>query len=288
MVSWNDGHIDTLRRMWSDGDSAAVVAAALGCSRNAVIGKVSRLGLERRETRREVKRGASRRGATHVMQTALPVMQTALPVMRTALPVLLAPQSEFLLDDALNDDALTTEDVPSCDDAFVGAGSALLALTERACRWPIGDPRSRDFSFCCAERVRGAYCESHSRMAWICGAILFMLSLFTVDLSFARDSGQWTQSSPELREWFRRQQNPTNHVPCCSEADGSYVEEDIRNGHYWVRFDLTGGEWMPVPDEIVIHDPNRNGAPVIWWYYDGGQHKIENLKFRCYAPGGGF
>lgn len=101
--------------------------------------------------------------------------------------------------------------------------------------------------------------------------------------------GQWAQADPELRKWFRNQTSPATGGNCCSEADGTYVEEDIRyddagKGHYWIKFDKTEGQWMPVPDEIVIHDPNRNGAPVVWWFYDSDEAR---LGFRCYAPGGG-
>ena len=39
---------------------------------------------------------------------------------------------------------------------------------------------------------------------------------------------------------------------------------------------------MPVPPDAVIYDPNRNGAPVVWWYIEYGGYHI-----RCYAPGAG-
>jgi hypothetical protein len=63
-----------------------------------------------------------------------------------------------------------------------------------------------------------------------------------------------------------------------ASSDGIYAEEDIRDGHYWTRFEKTNG----IPDEVVIRSPNPNGAPIAWWFYEGG-----NLKIRCYAPGGG-
>jgi hypothetical protein len=66
----------------------------------------------------------------------------------------------------------------------------------------------------------------------------------------------------------------------CNEADGTYAEEDIRNGVYWTRFELTKGEWIPVPADVLIKDPNRNGAPVAWWCFQDGK-----LQIRCYAPG---
>jgi hypothetical protein len=88
------------------------------------------------------------------------------------------------------------------------------------------------------------------------------------------------QCIARLRDWFRSQKSPKTGALCCNEADGLFAEEDIRDGHYWARW--SGHDWLPVPDEVVIHDPNRHGAPVVWWYVERGVTKI-----RCYAPGGG-
>ena len=101
--------------------------------------------------------------------------------------------------------------------------------------------------------------------------------------------GQYSVQPKEVQEWFRSQRNPNNGVYCCDEADGVYAEEDIRHDRYWVRFDAcnlatgcakTG--WIAVPPDAVIYDPNRNGAPVVWWYIESNQYRI-----RCYAPGAG-
>ena len=97
-----------------------------------------------------------------------------------------------------------------------------------------------------------------------------------------RDSGRYAQADPAVSQWFRSQVSPKTGGNCCSEADGEYAEEDIRNGHYWTRWPRGDGEWHEVPDDVVIYDPNRNGAPVVWWYWENGEPKI-----RCYAPGGG-
>ena len=120
---------------------------------------------------------------------------------------------------------------------------------------------------------------------------LFLTILVTL-LAFqalAREQwpGQYSQMEPELRFWFNNQRNPTTKIPCCSTADGSYVEEDIRDGHYWVRFDKTNGEWREVPDDVVIRDPNKNGAAVVWYYYESGIVSPRMLKFRCFSPGAG-
>lgn len=95
--------------------------------------------------------------------------------------------------------------------------------------------------------------------------------------------------SPEEREWFRSQRNPQTGSLCCSEADGTYAEEDIRGNEYWTRFEFrrsAGAEpertgWVKVPPECVIHNPNRHGAPTVWWYWNG------EPGIRCYAPGAG-
>jgi len=49
-MSWTDERVELLRKLWSDGLSASQVAAELGAgiTRNAVIGKIHRLGLAER------------------------------------------------------------------------------------------------------------------------------------------------------------------------------------------------------------------------------------------------
>jgi len=129
------------------------------------------------------------------------------------------------------------------------------------------------------------------------GLALLAFALFLAEPAPARTlyPGQWAQVDPEIRRWFNNQivpAGPAKGASCCSEADGVYAEEDLRNGHYWTRFqwkkwdsDSTqyapaDSEWMEVPDDTVIHDPNRHGAPVVWWWVVGNK-----LTIRCFAPG---
>jgi hypothetical protein len=108
-------------------------------------------------------------------------------------------------------------------------------------------------------------------------ALLFLLFLSD---AFARDLGQYSQVSPSVRQWFRDQKSPKTGMICCTEADGSEAQEDIRNGHYWTTWPAVAPVWYEVPDEVVIRDPNLSGHPVVWVYYEQGE-----LKIRCYAPG---
>ena len=119
-----------------------------------------------------------------------------------------------------------------------------------------------------------------SLLAVFACATLMFANLFSQ--LFARDNGQWNDIDPKVRQWFREQKSPKTGGYCCNESDGTYAEEEMREGHYWTRFEQSNGKWIPVPDEVVICDPNRNGAPVAWWYFEKGI-----LQIRCYAPGGG-
>ncbi len=98
--------------------------------------------------------------------------------------------------------------------------------------------------------------------------------------------GQYDNIPPSVRKWFQDQRVPGTQKSCCTVADGTYAEEDIRGGSYWTRFEAFGQvtPWMEVPPETVIHDPNKNGAPVVWFYRD---NEAAPIKVRCYSPGGG-
>jgi hypothetical protein len=111
--------------------------------------------------------------------------------------------------------------------------------------------------------------------------------------SFGRDNGQYAQVNPEVREWFQNQIDPRTKQLCCSIADGTYAEEDIRDGHYWARWrintwDDNGNlvasdkmtDWIQVPDGAVITNPSPNGSPVVWYGFTNG-----NPFIRCYVPG---
>ena len=48
MMSWDEKDVALLKKLWAAGRSAAQIARRLGCSRNAVCGRLTRLGLKRR------------------------------------------------------------------------------------------------------------------------------------------------------------------------------------------------------------------------------------------------
>ncbi len=82
------------------------------------------------------------------------------------------------------------------------------------------------------------------------------------------------------QQWLLQQRNPVNKISCCDQKDAEMVEEDIRDGIYWVRSHMTSGQWVRVPPENVIRAPNLFGRPVAWF-----RHQIGGVLVFCYAPG---
>ena len=76
----------------------------------------------------------------------------------------------------------------------------------------------------------------------------------------ARDTnGRWSYLAADMREWFKGLHAQRTGIVCCDEADGWRVDDvdwESNDGHYRVRL---YGEWVPVPDETVVTEPNRFG-----------------------------
>ena len=108
--------------------------------------------------------------------------------------------------------------------------------------------------------------------------IPLLLAVLASQLGHARDRGQFANSNPEIKAWFDTLRSGKG--PCCSDADGSAVSDvdwESGNGHYRVRID---GEWIDVPDEAVITEPNRVGRTMVWPIRGYG-----GLTIRCFMPG---
>ena len=110
----------------------------------------------------------------------------------------------------------------------------------------------------------------------IAGAVV--LTVLAAQLGHARDRGQFANSTPEMKAWFEGLRSGKG--PCCSDADGtalSDVDWESASGHYRVRID---GEWVNVPDEAVITEPNRIGRTMVWPI-----RGYLGTSIRCFMPG---
>ncbi|MEO6360682.1 MAG: GcrA family cell cycle regulator [Sphingomicrobium sp.] len=201
-MSWTDERIERLKKMWSDGSTASQIADELGgVSRNAVIGKAHRLGLDARpspvKAGEEKKKEAGSGTAAQSQLAAAPKPKaeapskpapTAEPRARETQPV--APQLIPARPGAENvqyrsvgpggfirqgpgdtqapiPPAPPRRLVPAKPSAEVADKTSLLELNERICKWPMGHPGEPDFHFCGAAANPGfPYCVQHCGVAY--------------------------------------------------------------------------------------------------------------------------
>ena len=110
---------------------------------------------------------------------------------------------------------------------------------------------------------------------------LVLLLLTTALPLFARDRGQFANSTPEMKAWFDALKS--GRGPCCSDADGVVVSDgdwDTKDGRYRVRLD---GEWADVPDDAVVKEPNRAGRAMVWSMPFRAED--DAITIRCFMPG---
>ena len=150
--TWNAERVDALKRCFAAGLSCGQIAREIGVTRNAVIGKMNRLGLTR------PKDVLVRRLSRERLPRPPRPMRTIWSRERRAS---VAAQQQMLL--AAFDEPSPCAEVPILN----GRGCTLLELGRQECRWPISAPGADDFSFCGNAPVKGLpYCVGHARMAY--------------------------------------------------------------------------------------------------------------------------
>jgi len=151
-MSWTDDRVEMLKKLWAEGLSASQIASELGgVTRNAVIGKVHRLGLAGR-----AKSPGTAAPRTRKARATSPMLRISRPAVRgnTALAQLYETELDPQPD-------LADNVIP------LGQRRTLLELTEETCRWPIGDPGTPEFFFCGGQTITSLpYCAHHSRIAY--------------------------------------------------------------------------------------------------------------------------
>lgn len=181
-MSWTDDRVEILKKLWVEGQSASQIAKELGgVTRNAVIGKVHRLGLSNRATSSsssksdtksktsvksmsDTKRVSNKTSASKVTSANSPseprsnVTSLRRQIIPAGQPLPPQPSANEISPEAL---------------ARVGEIEkkakkiSLLELTERTCKWPVGDPATEEFWFCGLPSQAGKpYCEAHVGVAF--------------------------------------------------------------------------------------------------------------------------
>ena len=154
---WTDERVELLKKLWSEGLSASQIAGRLGgVTRNAVIGKVHRLGLAGRATTSRMKTHRARpRPAAAGAAATRPQKQRFPAAGNPVVRALSQPEAEPFIP------AQEELDIP------LKERKTIQTLGECNCRWPIGDPQQADFHFCGKEKLPGLpYCQFHARRAF--------------------------------------------------------------------------------------------------------------------------
>ena len=158
-AAWTNDRVDLLRQLWANGSTATVIAATLGISRSAVLGKVFRLRLGAAPIQTPQQRSSTNH-ATAMLDTA-----------KSAASILdLGPASQQIAPArrrwGAKRGALQKVQGPPA----IARGKSLFELTNTTCRWPHGRPGTGKFFFCGApgaDLERGMpYCTKHARRAY--------------------------------------------------------------------------------------------------------------------------
>ena len=186
-MAWSDERVAILKKMWLEGSSASEIAKELGnITRNAVIGKVHRLGMSNRDTnnlksgsstsnaKKSVRRGRppkvnkeeKKRGRPHKLKDPGDLPGTFDVTEKSTT----SSAKEMRLDENKTKVAsdLSEETLQNILKVEMKSKKiSLMELTERTCKWPIGDPATDTFWFCGHESEPGKpYCKTHISIAF--------------------------------------------------------------------------------------------------------------------------
>jgi GcrA cell cycle regulator len=159
-ISWTEDRVELLKKLWADGLSASQIAAEMGgVTRNAVIGKVHRLGLSGRAKSPSTGAPRPRKPSTRAPSHPLGVRHHHAVRGNTAL----APAYRPDIDPFAVIMPVAREDVV----VPMSERVTITELREAMCRWPLGDPTTPEFRFCGAKSDIGTpYCLYHGRIAY--------------------------------------------------------------------------------------------------------------------------
>ena len=136
-MGWTDEQVEELKRLWEKGLTTGEIGKALGVSKNAVVGKAHRLGLNGRPS-------PIRRGDEETEETVSEAVEKKKETKAAASKKSTAKEKEKRKLFTVND------------------------LTSTSCRWPIGDPKDEDFHFCGKEALPDKpYCAEHAAIAYV-------------------------------------------------------------------------------------------------------------------------
>jgi GcrA cell cycle regulator len=181
-ISWTDDRVEILKKLWGEGQSASQIAKELGgVTRNAVIGKVHRLGLSNRATSSSSSKSDTKsKTSVKSMSNTKKVLNKTSASKVTSANSPAEPRSNVTslrrqiipagqpLPPQPSANEISPEALARVNEIEKKAKKiSLLELTERTCKWPVGDPATEEFWFCGLPSQAGKpYCEAHVGVAF--------------------------------------------------------------------------------------------------------------------------
>ncbi len=147
-MAWTNERVVQLKKLWIEGYSASQIATHLGdTTRNAVIGKIHRLGLSARNKNRDnIQKIKGKRINLEQKKTEKQTLESRKKI----------KEKTNFKQYALHPKKLSN-----------GEYATVLTLVEYMCKWPVGDPDNKNFLFCGRKTVEGLpYCEAHTELAY--------------------------------------------------------------------------------------------------------------------------
>lgn len=141
-MSWNDENVARLKELWDQGLPTAQIGKLLNFTKNAVVGKAHRIGLERRPS--PIRRTAVKPDRKKARSPIMPILNFESQNVKTT-------HTPFI---PLNFQ-------PSVKNIF-------SSISKRGCEWPEGHPEEDEFHFCNQERFEDKpYCINHCEVAYV-------------------------------------------------------------------------------------------------------------------------
>ena len=140
-MSWNESNVARLKELWDQGLPTAQIGKLLGFTKNAVVGKAHRIGLERRPS---------------------PIRRTAVKPDRKKARSPIVPTLKF------EDSEKEPKEVPKQQTFQPAIKNFFTSQVKRGCEWPEGHPDEAEFHFCNKERFEEKpYCLDHCALAYV-------------------------------------------------------------------------------------------------------------------------
>jgi GcrA cell cycle regulator len=175
-MEWTEQRIETLRKLWGQGQTASQIAAILGgITRNAVIGKAHRLGLTGRPSPIKREAGSSATPTRRKASTTRTERPSRPAVMTSTSP---QPTSQPVHQGVLNAPATPAAQARPASQPVAPAANPLPPVASnpqpsrahggsKSCSWPVGDPKQPGFHFCGEPAEPGRpYCPNHCHLAY--------------------------------------------------------------------------------------------------------------------------